>query len=52
MRHRYLEAFKIADKDGSGTLSRDELASALCSKGIPDSEVDVSFFPLKNMINS
>ena len=42
--HRYLEAFKAADKDGSGTLTRDELKDTLCSKGIPSSEIDVSIF--------
>ncbi|KAL5107884.1 16 kDa calcium-binding protein [Taenia crassiceps] len=38
--HRYLEAFKAADKDNSGTLTRGELQSVLASKGIPLSEID------------
>lgn len=40
--HRYLEAFKAADKDKSGTLTRSELKSVLATKGIPISEIDVS----------
>ncbi|VDM31614.1 unnamed protein product [Hydatigera taeniaeformis] len=38
--HRYLEAFKAADKDKSGTLTRNELKSVLTTKGIPVSEID------------
>ncbi|KAL5969871.1 16 kDa calcium-binding protein [Taenia solium] len=39
-RHRYLKAFKNADKDGSGSLDRKELAAALASQGIPASETE------------
>lgn len=40
-RHRYLKAFKSADKDGSGSLDRKELVAALASQGIPASETEV-----------
>lgn len=40
-RHRYLQAFQAADKDKSGSLDRSELAAALNSQGIPESEIDV-----------
>ncbi|CDS37357.1 calmodulin [Echinococcus multilocularis] len=39
-RHRYLKAFKSADKDGSGSLDRGELEAALASQGIPASETE------------
>ncbi|VDD83929.1 unnamed protein product [Mesocestoides corti] len=40
MRHRYLAAFKAADKDHSGTLTRDELKTVLLERNIPLSEID------------
>ncbi|KAM3173633.1 hypothetical protein ACTXT7_012142 [Hymenolepis weldensis] len=39
-RHKYLQAFQTADKDKSGSLDRSELAAALNSQGIPESEID------------
>ncbi len=42
MRHRYLQAFHEADKDGNGELTRDELSVILNQHGIPPSDSDVS----------
>ncbi|VDN29326.1 unnamed protein product [Dibothriocephalus latus] len=39
---KYIEAFKAADKDGSGTLTRDELATVLRENGMTPAKADVS----------
>uniref|UniRef100_A0A0X3PZA5 EF-hand domain-containing protein n=1 Tax=Schistocephalus solidus TaxID=70667 RepID=A0A0X3PZA5_SCHSO len=40
MAERYIDAFIAADKDGSGTLTRDELTAVLKENGVSASKVD------------
>uniref|UniRef100_A0A0X3NYG9 Calcium-binding protein n=1 Tax=Schistocephalus solidus TaxID=70667 RepID=A0A0X3NYG9_SCHSO len=40
MAERYIDAFIAADKDGSGTLTRDELTAVLKENGVSAAKVD------------
>lgn len=42
MNRRYIEAFKAADANGDGKLTKDELIKSLSTKDVADSEIDVS----------